>query len=96
MAKKDTINSIMKLGLDEGKATKLAEKYGSKQKATSAPEDELKKLGLNQEDIKSLRGIKVEKRSPAKKGSKKKEPVVERKKIDIVIPDKTPKPSELE
>jgi len=96
MAKKDTINSIVKLGLDEEKATKLTDRYGSKQKAISAPEDELKKLGLNQNDIKALRGIKADKKSPAKKGSKKKEPVAERKKIDIIIPDKTPKPSELE
>ena len=42
MAKKDTINSIVKLGLDEEKATKLTDRYGSKQKAISAPEDELK------------------------------------------------------
>ncbi|HUL40241.1 MAG TPA: DNA-directed RNA polymerase subunit A'' [Methanomassiliicoccales archaeon] len=97
MAKKDTINSIMKLGLDEEKATKLADHYGAKQKAVSAPEDELKKLGLNQDDIRSLRGTKVDsRRAPAKKGSKKKEPAVERKKIEVIIPDKTPKPSQLE
>jgi len=96
MAKKDTINSIMKLGLNEVKATKLADHFGSKQKAISAPEDELKKLGLNHDDIKSLRGTKVEKRVVAKKGSKKKEPAAERKKIDIIILDKTPKPSQLE
>ena len=36
MAKKDTINSIVKLGLDEEKATKLADHFGSKQKAISA------------------------------------------------------------
>jgi len=96
MAKKDTINSIMKLGLNEEKATKLADHYGSKQKAISAPEVELKKLGLNHDDIKALRGKKVEKRVVAKKGSKKKEPAAERKKIDIIILDKTPKPSDLE
>ncbi|MDD1755262.1 MAG: DNA-directed RNA polymerase subunit A'' [Methanomassiliicoccales archaeon] len=96
MAKKDTINSIMKLGIDEEKATKLADHYGSKQKAITAPDDGLKKLGLNSDDIKSLRGTKVEKKAVAKKGSKKKEAPVERKKIDIIIPDKTPKPSELE
>jgi DNA-directed RNA polymerase subunit A" len=96
MAKKDTISSIMKLGLSEEKAAKLADHFGSKQKATSATEEELKKLGLKPEDIKSLRGTKVEKKAPAKKGSKKKEPAAERVKIDIIIPDKTPKPSELE
>jgi DNA-directed RNA polymerase subunit A" len=97
MAKKDTIRSIMNLGLVEEKATKLADKFGSKSSAMAASDADLKGVGLTADEVKKLRGTKGEKKPLAKKGGKKgKEPAPERKKIDIQIPDKVPKPSDLE
>jgi DNA-directed RNA polymerase subunit A" len=97
MAKKDTIRSLTKLGLDEAKASMLADEFGTKPKAMAASEADLKKLGLSAEEIRLLRGPKAEKKPAAKKGAqKKKEPTEERKKIEIEIPDKTIKPTELE
>ncbi|MEM0449255.1 MAG: DNA-directed RNA polymerase subunit A'' [Methanomassiliicoccales archaeon] len=97
MAKKDTIRSLTKLGLDEAKASLLADKFGSKAKVIEAPEEELKKLGLSPDDIEKIKGKKAGKKTaPEKRIKKGKEPEAERKKLEIQIPDKLSKPSELE
>lgn len=97
MAKKDTVRSITNLGLDEETASMLADKFGSKAAVMAATDEELKELDLSTDDIRKLRGTKGERKAPAKKAGKKgKEPAAERKKIEIRIPDKALRPSELE
>jgi DNA-directed RNA polymerase subunit A" len=99
MAKKDTIKSLLNKGISEEVAAQLADKYGSIPKIKTAPEAELKELGVKEQQLAALIGKKVEKPAPkpAKKGGKRgKEPVEERVKFEFEVPDKTRKLTPLE
>ncbi len=99
MARKDTQKAYEKLGLPAEKIEKLLDAYPSKTAAQEADAKELKeKAGLNQEEIKILKGEKEAKpKKPAKRGSKKKaEEETEHVKLEFEIPDKIEKLSPLE
>jgi len=97
MARKDTMNALMKRGLSEKTVAKLLSKFSTITEISGASAEALKSLGFSKaEAAEILAKIGGKSKKTSKKVSKKEEEAAPKPKLELYIPVKSKPPTEIE
>ncbi|MGD0057313.1 MAG: DNA-directed RNA polymerase subunit A'' [Methanomassiliicoccales archaeon] len=97
MARKDTMNALMKRGLSEKTVTKLLSRFGTITEISSASAEAMKSLGFSKSEAEEiLTKIGGKSKKASKKVSKKEEAAPPKPKLELYVPVKSKPMTEIE